>query len=133
LEIDAKHAAIARTNLDRVGAGALVDIRIGPAAESLRALIESREGPFDLIFIDADKPGYPEYLRLSLQLSRCGTIILADNVIRNGRVLDETSGDANAQEVRAYNDAIAGNPQLDSVIIPMIREKLDGMSISVVK
>jgi|ERR1017187_8194785 predicted O-methyltransferase YrrM len=133
LEIDPRHAAVARMNLDRIGAGPLVDIRIGPAAESLHVLIESREEPFDLIFIDADKPGYPKYLRLSLQLSRRGTIILADNVIRNGRVLDETSGDANAQGVRAYNYAIAGNSQLDSVIIPMIREKLDGMAASVVK
>jgi predicted O-methyltransferase YrrM len=96
-------------------------------------LVERVDQYFDLIFIDADKPGYPEYLRLSLQLSRRGTIILADNVIRNGSVLDETSGDANAQGIRAYNDAIARHPQLGSVIIPMIREKLDSMSISVVK
>lgn len=133
LEIDAKHAAVARTNLQRAGLGALVDIRVGPAADSLRALIASHEEPFDLVFVDADKPGYAEYLRLALQLSRRGTVILADNLIRNGRVLDETTIDASARGARAYNDAIARNPRLDSIIVPMIRDKLDGMSISVVQ
>jgi len=133
LEIDAKHAAVARINLDRAGVGRLVEIRVGPAAESLRALIEKREGPFDLVFVDADKPGYREYLDLSLQLSRPGTIVLADNVIRNGRVADNEPVDANARGAKAYNDAIASHPRLESIILPIIRAKLDGMSISVVQ
>ncbi|HUI53681.1 MAG TPA: O-methyltransferase [Bryobacteraceae bacterium] len=133
LEVDAKHAEVARKNLERTGIGALIDIRVGPAADSLRALIESGEAPFDLIFIDADKPSYSDYLNLSLQLSHRGTVILADNVIRNGRALDPAPDDPNAKGVCAYNQAVASHPRLESIIVPMIREKLDGMSISIVR
>jgi caffeoyl-CoA O-methyltransferase len=133
LELDAKHAALARSNIDRAGVGGLVEIRIAEAAKTLRSLIESNTEAFDLIFIDADKQSYPEYLELSLQLSRSGTVILADNLIRNGRAMDPPPGDANAAGARAYNEAIARDPRLDSLVIPLIREKLDGMSISIVR
>ncbi|MBZ5601432.1 MAG: O-methyltransferase [Acidobacteriia bacterium] len=133
LELDPKHAAVARGNLERAGASERVEIRIGRAAETLRQMIGAGEPPFDLIFIDADKPGYVEYLNLSLQLARSGTVILADNVIRHGRVLEENPPDENARGAKAFNDAIAAHPRLESILLPIFRDKVDGLSISIVK
>ncbi len=132
LELERKHADVARQNLDRAGLGDRVEIRVGRAIDSLRNMIASGEEPFDVIFIDADKPAYLDYLNLALQLSRPGTIILADNLIRNGRVMEADPGDANARAVRAYNAAIAAHPRLDSIVLPIIRENIDGLSISIV-
>lgn len=133
LEREPKHAEVARRNLERAGVGPVVEIRVGPANESLKSLIHEGTPPFDLIFIDADKASYLEYLELSLQLSRSGTVILADNVIRNGLVLDEHPADETDSGARAYNRAIASHPRLESLILPIIRKRLDGLAISVVK
>jgi predicted O-methyltransferase YrrM len=132
LELDQTHAAIARRSLDRAGVSDRVEIRIGRAVDSLRTLIDHVEPPFDLIFIDADKPSYPDYLTLAMQLARPGTIILADNLIRNGRVMNAQSTDENARGARAYNAAIAAHPRLESIVLPIIRENLDGLAISIV-
>ena len=131
LELDPGHAQIARTCVDRAGIGARVTIEVGPADETLRRLIAQRIEPFDLIFIDADKPNNPGYL--SLQLSRSGTVILADNLIRDGAVLDAGSEDDNARAARAFNATLAAHPRLESIIIPVLGKKVDGMSISVVR
>ncbi len=88
LELESRHAQVARRSLDRAALAPAIDIRVGPAADSLRDLIRAATAPFDLIFLDADKSGYVEYLNLALELSRPGTLILADNVIRHGLVLD---------------------------------------------
>ena len=133
LELDQKHATVARHNLDRAGVSQRVEIRVGRAVDSLRTLIDRVEAPFDLIFIDADKPSYPDYLTLAMQLTRPGTIILADNLIRNGRVLNAQSTDENARGARAYNAAIAAHPRLESIVLPIIRKNLDGLSISIVR
>ena len=133
LELEPKHAEVARANLERAGVADQVEIRLGRAADTLQKMIAAQEGPFDLIFIDADKPSYVEYLDLALQLARVGTIILGDNLIRNGRVLDETPPDANARGIRSFNAALASNPRLDSIILPIIRSSIDGLSISIVK
>jgi len=133
LELDEKHAAVARRNLERAGLSAIVEIVVSPACDSLRRLIQGRVAPFDLIFIDADKPSYPEYLSLVMELSRPGTVILADNVIRNGRVIGDIPPDANARGARAFNQALAANSRLDTIIMTVFREKLDGMSISIVR
>jgi caffeoyl-CoA O-methyltransferase len=133
LELDQKHAEVARQNLDRAGVADRVEVRVGRAADSLRTMIEQREAPFDLIFIDADKAGYVEYLDLSLHLSRPGTVILADNLIRNGRVMDERPPDESSRGAQAYNHALAVNQRLESIILPIIRDNLDGLSISIVK
>ena len=133
LELDQRHADVARKNLDRAGVGDRVDIRVGRAADSLRAMVDRGEGPFDLIFIDADKESYVEYLNLSLRLARPGTVILADNLIRNGRVLEARPSEASARGTKAYNEALAAHLSLDSLILPIIRENLDGLSISIVK
>ncbi|MGH2592411.1 MAG: O-methyltransferase [Anaerolineae bacterium] len=133
LELDQKHADVARKNLDRAGVGDRIEIRVGRAVDSLRAMVNQGEGPFDLIFIDADKESYVEYLNLSIQLARPGAVILADNLIRNGRVLEAHPSDNSARGAKAYNEAMAAHPRLDSLILPIIRDDLDGLSISIVK
>ncbi len=133
LELDQKHAAVAQKNLDRARVADRVEVRVGRAVDSLRSMIDRREAPFDLIFIDADKPSYVEYLDLALRLSHAGTVILADNLIRNGRVIADRPPDESARGAKAFNDALAAHPRLDSIILPIIRENLDGLSISIVK
>ena len=133
LELDQKHADLARKNLDRAGVGQRVEIRVGSASASLKKMIEQHEAAFDLIFIDANKDSYVDYLNLSLQLAHSGSIILADNLIRNGRALEKIPPDENARGAKAYNEAMAANPKLDSIILPIIRSNLDGISISIVK
>ena len=86
-------------------------------------MIDQHEAPFDLIFIDADKPSYVEYLDLSLQLSHAGTVILADNLIRNGRVLADHPADEAARGAKAFNEALAANQHLESIILPIIRDE----------
>ena len=93
----------------------------------------ANEAPFDFVFVDADKPGYVEYLELVLPLSRAGTVIVADNVVRDGLVMAATPPDENARAARAFNAAIAAHPRLDSIIVPIVRQTIDGMSISIVK
>jgi predicted O-methyltransferase YrrM len=133
LELEQKHAEVARKNLERAGVTERVEVRVGRAVDTLRRMIAQHEAPFDLIFIDADKAGYVEYLDLALQLARSGTVILADNLIRNGRVMDQQPRDESSRGVKAFNDALAANPRLESIILPIIRENLDGLSISIVK
>ena len=133
LELDRVHAEVARKNLDRAALPVAVDIRVGPAADSLRGMIGSGEAPFDLVFLDANKSGYVEYLELALQLSRPGTLILADNVIRHGLVLDARPGDPNDAGAKAFNEVIARHPRLESHILPIVRDRMDGLSISLVR
>ena len=133
LELMPNHAAIARHSIARAKVDPTVDIRVGAASDSLRAMIAAGEAPFDFIFIDADKPGYYEYLELSLQLAHAGTVIVADNVIRNGAVLDDDAADENARAMRVFNAALAAHPRLESIIIPLMREHIDGISISIVR
>jgi predicted O-methyltransferase YrrM len=133
LEVDPHHAEVARRNLARAGVGDRVEVRVGPAAASLRALIAEPAAPFDVVFIDADKDAYPEYLELSLRLSRAGTVIMADNLIRGGRVLEKGSADPGVRGLKEFNELLASQPRLDSIILPIVREHLDGVSISIVK
>lgn len=133
LELDQKHAEVAWKNLDRAGVADRVEVRVGRAVDTLHQMIDRHEAPFDLIFIDADRINCVTYLDLSLQLSHPGTVILADNVIRHGRVIDQQPGDASALGAKAYNESMAARPELESIILPIIRENLDGLSISIVK
>jgi caffeoyl-CoA O-methyltransferase len=133
LEREPSHAKVALRNIQRAGVADRVEIRVGTASDSLRELIRRGTEPFDLIFIDADKTGYVEYLELALQLSRSGTVVLADNVIRNGNVIERDPPDVADRGARAYNLAIAGHPRLESVILPIIRSRIDGLAISIVK
>ncbi|MGI9122340.1 MAG: O-methyltransferase, partial [Rubrobacter sp.] len=119
LEIDDHHAGVACDNLERAGLSEKVEIRVGDAHDLLSALIEGDEGPFDVIFIDADKESYPEYLDASLRLARSGTLILGDNTIRGGTVLDPR--DATARATREFNERIARDPRLSGIVLPLIR------------
>lgn len=132
LELSDKHADVARKNLDRAGVGPRVAIEVGPAAETMQRMIDRGDKPFDLIFIDADKPGYSWYLDLSVALSRPGTVILADNLIRDGAVMDEHVEDENARAAREFNQKLSAHPRLESIILPFVKTRVDGMSISIV-
>jgi len=131
LEIDERHAEVARKNIERSDLGREVEIRVGDARELLAELAEGDEGPFDLVFIDADKEGYPEYLEWSMRLSRPGSLILADNTIRGGIVLDHR--DASARATRDFNEKIANDPRLSAIVVPLIRERVDGLAIARVR
>ena len=128
LEIDEHHAGVDRNNVERAGLSEKVEIRVGDAHELLAALIEDDEGPFDVIFIDADKESYPEYLDASLRLVRSGSLILGDNTIRGGAVLHPK--DATARATREFNERIATDPRLFSIALPLIRERIDGLTIA---
>jgi predicted O-methyltransferase YrrM len=128
LEIDEHHADVARANLERAGLSGIVEVRVGDAHELLAALVEDGEGPFDLVFIDADKEGYPDYLDASLQLVRPGSLILGDNTIRGGTVLDPR--EATARATREFNRRVARDPRLSGIVLPLIRERIDGLTLA---
>jgi len=132
LELDPHHAEVAKRNISAAGLSDIVDIRLGKAMDSLQQLIKEDAGPFDMIFIDADKPPYKEYFELSLKLARPGTLIIADNVIRDGKVLlDKT--DEMAEGAKRFNAALAGNNAVTATIIQTVGTKEhDGMAIAVV-
>ncbi len=132
LELDPKHAEVARGNLERAGVSALVEVRVGPALERLPAL--TSEAPFDLIFIDADKGGYTDYLSWAIKLSRAGTLIIADNVVRDGKITDASSTDANVQGIRRFNEALATETRVTATEIQTVGVKgYDGLAVIVVK
>jgi caffeoyl-CoA O-methyltransferase len=128
LELEERHAEVARANVERAGLTDRVEVRVGDARKLLAALVENGEGPFDLVFIDADKEGYPEYLDWSLRLTRPGSLILADNTIRGGSVLDPQDG--SAQATREFNERVAWDPGLSGIVLPLIRERIDGITIA---
>jgi len=133
LELDPRHAQVARANLARAGLDALVEVRVGPAAESLAALVADGVEPFDMVFIDADKEGYPDYLEWSLRLSRPGTLIVADNVVRGGAIIDAASPDSRVQGIRRFNAALARDPRLAATIVQTVGAKgYDGLAFAVV-
>jgi len=125
LELDPHHAEVARRNLERAGVGHKAEIRVGPAAETLRQLSAAGEPPFDLIFIDADKGGYTEYLRQSLPLLREGGLLLGDNTLPDAVLTQEDSG------TKRYNAAVAERPELTTIVIPILRQHgIDGLTVS---
>ncbi|HZY82667.1 MAG TPA: O-methyltransferase [Cyclobacteriaceae bacterium] len=133
LEIDPKHAEVARANFERAGLSNVIDIRLGKAVDSLPALKAASEGPFDMIFIDADKPPYAEYFQLALKLSKPGTLIVADNVIRAGKVLDAQTDDEMVSGVQRFNKVLSQTPGVTATIIQNIGAKEhDGMALIVV-
>jgi len=133
LELIPLHAEVARANLLRAGVLNQVDLRVGPAIESLQSLSESGCAPFDLIFIDADKQGYPEYLEWALQLSRPGTVIVADNVVRDGKVVDADCTDVNVQGVRRFTDLLAVENRVSTTVLQTVGTKgYDGFALALV-
>ena len=134
MEFDPVHAGMAETNIRRAGLEEKVDIRVGKAIELLPALAAESVGPFDLIFIDADKPPYAEYFEWALKLSRPGTLIIFDNVIRDGKVLDPQSADAAVIGVQRLNKVLAADQRVTATIMTTVGLKdYDGMAIVLVK
>lgn len=133
LELDPHHAEIARQNLARAGVLERVEIRLGSAQDSLRGLVEGGVAPFDMIFLDADKQSLPEYLEWSMQLARPGTIIVADNVVRDGKVIDERSSDVHIQEVRRFLELVAQHPRLSATAFQTVGGRgYDGFALALV-
>jgi predicted O-methyltransferase YrrM len=134
LEIDPKHAEMARANLKKAGVLDRVEIRLGVAMDTLRTMHEKGEEPFDLIFIDADKKSMPEYLDWSLKVSRPGTVIIADNVVRDGKVIEPDNPDENIQGVRRMTEMMAAEPRLSATAIQTVGARgYDGFAMAVVK
>ena len=133
LEYEAKHAEVAMANLVRAGLSDRVEIRVGRALDTLPKLVEEGRGPFDLVFIDADKQGYTEYLEWSMKLSRRGTVIVADNVVRNGAVANPVSTDEMVQGIQRFNRALAAEKRLSATEIQTVGSKgYDGLAIATV-
>ncbi|WCM24263.1 O-methyltransferase [Paraburkholderia bryophila] len=133
LEVDAAHAQVARANVERAGLSKTVSVVLGPAAQTLDQFVADAAEPFDMIFLDADKRSYPEYLRRSLQLSRPGTLIVADNVIRRGQVADHASTDPDVVGLHEFFRQLAANPRLDSTAVQTVGVKgWDGFSMTIV-
>ena len=130
LEYSPKHAEVARGNIEHAGLGNVVEVRVGPALDSLAEIERAGEGPFDLFFIDADKATYPEYLDWAIRLSRPGSVILADNVIRR---VTQQANNPDGQGIAQFNRRLSEDPRLESIILPITRETVDGLSISVVR
>lgn len=134
LEVDPRCAEVAQTNINKAGQGSKVEIRIGKAIEILPDILAAHEGPFDLIFIDADKPPYAEYFEYAVKLSRPGTLIICDNVIREGKVLDPQCEDELVQGVQRFNKALAKDQRVAATIFQTIGAKEhDGIALAVVK
>jgi predicted O-methyltransferase YrrM len=133
LEFNPKHADVARANLKNAGLLNRVDLRVGRALDSLPVLESSGVGPFDLIFIDADKPSNPAYLAWALKLSRPGTVIVVDNVVRDGKVADATSTDPDIQGTRRMTEMLAAEPRLSATVVQNVGVKgYDGFALAVV-
>jgi predicted O-methyltransferase YrrM len=133
LESNPKHAEVARNNIVHAGLAHLVDLRVGYAIDTLPQLAAEGYNRFDLIFIDADKPSNPEYLEWAFKLSGCGSLIIADNVVRNGSVLEVNSNDPNVQGIRQFNEILSAQPRVTATAIQTVGNKgYDGFAIAVV-
>jgi predicted O-methyltransferase YrrM len=138
LEIDAHHADVARENLASVGLVGRVEVLVGPALDSMRELVVGGSEPFDLIFIDADKQNNPGYLEWALRLSRVGTVIVADNVVRGGRILDPDAidrplGEGGLAGLRRFYELLAREPRVTSTVLQTVDAKgHDGFALALV-
>ncbi len=133
LESDPKHAEVARANLEHAGLGDVVEVRLGRALDTLPRLAAEGRGPFDLIFIDADKQNIPDYFAWALRLSRRGSVIIVDNVVRDGAVVDAASDDPSVQGVRRFNEMAAAEPRVSVTAIQTVGSKgYDGFALALV-
>jgi len=133
LEIDPKHAEVAHRNIERAGLRGRVEIRVAPAAESLAQMKQEHVDPFDLVFIDADKASTAAYYDASVELSRAGSLIVIDNVARQGKVIEADTDDASVQGIRTAVDRIAGDPRVSATAIQTVSSKgYDGFLLAVV-
>jgi predicted O-methyltransferase YrrM len=133
LEADPGYAEVARSNIARAGLAGTVEVRTGAALDTLPRLLADGDGPFDLIFIDADKPSNPDYLAWALRLSRPGSLIIADNVVRDGDVIDPHSADPKVRGVRRFTELVAADDRLSATAIQTVGSKgYDGFAIALV-
>ncbi|POX46473.1 methyltransferase [Streptomyces sp. Ru71] len=133
LEVDEQCAALAAANVARAGLEDVVDIRLGKALDTLPRLAAEGAGPFDLVFIDADKPSNPDYLQWALKLTRPGSVIVGDNVVREGAVTDADSTDPRVQGVRRFTELVAAHPRLTATTVQTVGEKgYDGFTLALV-
>jgi len=134
LEFEPKHAGVARANLDRAAVGPWVEIMVGTALDSLQEIADRGDPPFDMVFIDADKENYTAYLDWSIKLTRPGGLIIADNVVRDGRVLCDTDTDVRVTGVQAFNEALAKETRVEALITQTAGVKgYDGIALALVK
>ncbi|MGW1406183.1 O-methyltransferase [Streptomyces sp. NPDC002403] len=133
LEADPAYAEVARANIERAGLADVVEIRVGRALDTLPELAAQGYGPFDVVFIDADKPSNPDYLAWSLKLTRPGSLIVADNVVRDGEVVDGASEDPKVQGVRRFTELVAAEPTLTATALQTVGSKgYDGLMMALV-
>jgi predicted O-methyltransferase YrrM len=133
LEVDKKHADVARANFERAGLGGVIELRLGRGIDLLPKIAAEKAGPFDLTFIDADKPGNADYFDWALKLSRPGSLIIVDNVVRGGDVADAKSRDSSVRGVHRLVERIAGEKRVMTTVIQTVGVKgYDGLSISLV-
>ena len=134
LEADPAYAEVASANIERAGLSGLVEVRVGPALETLPALEQEGAGPFDLVFIDADKVNTPAYFSWSLERTRSGGLIVADNVVRGGALVDESDMDPAIVAQRRFHEMLAAEPRVEATTIQTVGGKgYDGFSIALVK
>lgn len=132
LEVDPEHAAVARENIAEAGLAEQVEVRLGRATESLAALAAEGQA-FDFVFVDADKAGLPEYFRLVLQVAHTGAVLVFDNVVRRGRVLDRTGADPGVEGVRRLTERIAKEPRVSATSVQTVGAKgYDGFTLALV-
>jgi predicted O-methyltransferase YrrM len=133
LELEPSYAEVARANAERAGLAGLIEIRVGPALDTLRELIDEGAGPFDLTFIDADKRNTPEYFQLALELSRPGSVIVADNVVRDGALVDADSQDPGVLGMRRFHELVSRTPGVSATTIQTVGAKgYDGFTLALV-
>jgi predicted O-methyltransferase YrrM len=134
LEVDPKHAEVARKNISAAGLEQVAEVRLGAALDTLPALEKEGAGPFDLFFVDADKVNIPAYYDWCVRLSRPGSVIVVDNVVRNGAVADASSDDPSVKGVRALNDLLAADTRVSATTIQTVGSKgYDGFALAVVR
>jgi predicted O-methyltransferase YrrM len=133
IEREERHAEVAKANIKRASLQHLIEVRVGDALEQLAQLKEEQNGPFDLIFIDADKPNNPHYLKWALYFSRPGTVIIGDNVIRDGEIINDASEDPRVNGVREFFDLLAQEKRVVATAIQTVGSKgYDGFAIGIV-
>lgn len=133
LELDAKHAQVATDNLARAGFAEQVSVRVGPALDTLALLAQEGREPFDLVFIDADKANIPGYFEWALKLTRPGSLIITDNVVRNGAIADPTNTDPNVQGVQRFFEMLTSDPRVTATAIQTVGSKgYDGLALAYV-
>jgi predicted O-methyltransferase YrrM len=134
LEVNPDYAAVATANIERAGLSALVDVRVGPALDSLAQIRERGEGPFDLVFIDADKQTTPEYFEAALELTEPGAVILTDNVVLDGAIADPDTDDERAQGMRRFLALAGAESRVTATTIQTVGSKgYDGFTLALVE